>query len=341
VRGLLVGASFVAAVLALWWRGPSWGAVAEAFTSVYWRWALFAVLLNLASVLVRAVSWQTVINQAMPPPHPSFRDVFSAFAIGLLGNAVLPARAGEVVRISVLRRHLPPRHGLWATLAGTVFAHRVFDLVAVALLVVYVMMQARIPAWAVTSLVIVVALGAVLLGIAFMAARRHTIDVGRELGRIRQLVVMARNGLGVMRSPLAAGTAILAQCVGWFLQLTAVWAAMHAFRIEEAFAAAGLVLLLMNVATIFPLWPGNVGLLQAAVALPLVPYGIQYAHGFAFGIGLQAIEMSVGVAFGLAFLAREGLSFAALRRFQEEEAEDLAPARMEARARAERAGVPG
>ena len=55
----------------------------------------------------------------------------------------------------------------------------------------------------------------------------------------------------------------------------------------------------MNVATIFPLWPGNVGLLQAAVALPLVPYGVPYARGFAFGIGLQVIEMSVGVGVGL------------------------------------------
>ena len=343
VRATLVVVSLGLALLAFWWRGPRWGLVAESFESVYWRWAAFAVLLNLLSVLARSISWQSIINQAMPPPHPRFRDVFSAFGVGLLGNAVLPARAGEVVRISVLRRHLPPRRGLWATLAGTVFAHRVFDLVAVALLVVYVMMQARIPAWAVTSLVMVVAAGAVLLGFAFVAARRHTIYVGRELGRIRELVTMARNGLGVLRAPLASGTAVLAQCVGWFLQLTAVWAAMHAFRIEEPFAAAGLVLLLMNVATIFPLWPGNVGLLQAAVALPLVPYGITYAHGFAFGIGLQAIEMSVGVGVGLVFLAREGITFAALRRIPEaEEAEeDRPPARMEAAARAERARVPG
>ena len=74
------------------------------------------------------------------------------------------------------------------------------------------------------------------------------------------------------------------------------------------------VLLLMNIAMLFPLWPGNVGLVQAAVALPLVSYEVDYAKGFAFGIGLQAIEMSVGVGVGLAFLAREGLSFAMLKR---------------------------
>jgi hypothetical protein len=70
----------------------------------------------------------------------------------------------------------------------------------------------------------------------------------------------------------------------------------------------------MNVATIFPLWPGNVGLVQAAVALPLFTYyGVAKARGIAFGFGLQAIEASVGVGVGLIFLAREGLSIAMLR----------------------------
>ena len=89
---------------------------------------------------------------------------------------------------------------------------------------------------------------------------------------------------------------------------------MRAFGIREALPAAGLVLVLMNVAAIFPLWPGNVGLVQAAVSLPLWKYyGVAKGTGVAFGFGLQAIEASVGVGVGLIFLAREGLSFAMLK----------------------------
>ena len=73
---------------------------------------------------------------------------------------------------------------------------------------------------------------------------------------------------------------------------------MRAFDIHEPLPAAALVLLLMNIATIFPLWPGNIGLVQAAVALPLVSYGVAYARGFAFGIGLQAIEARSASASG-------------------------------------------
>ena len=96
------------------------------------------------------------------------------------------------------------------------------------------------------------------------------------------------------------------QTTGWLIQLFAVWSMMAAFGIDAPISAAAVVLLLMNVATIFPLWPGNIGLLQAVVALPLVSYGVAYSTGLAFGLGLQVLEMSVGVGVGLIFLMREG-----------------------------------
>jgi uncharacterized membrane protein YbhN (UPF0104 family) len=121
----------------------------------------------------------------------------------------------------------------------------------------------------------------------------------------------------VMKAPLPAAGAICLQTLGWLLQLFAVWVAMRAFDIDAPLPAAGLVLLLMNVATVFPLWPGNIGLLQAAVALPLRQYGVAYATGFAYGLVLQVVEMSVGIGVGLVMLAREGLSFASLQRMEE------------------------
>ena len=75
----------------------------------------------------------------------------------------------------------------------------------------------------------------------------------------------------------------------------------------------------MNVATIFPLWPGNIGLVQAAVALPLVSVRRRVRERVRVRLGLQAIEVSVGVGVGLVFLAREGMSFAMLKRMPEPE----------------------
>jgi uncharacterized protein (TIRG00374 family) len=302
-----------AVVLALVWRGPSWTALHDTFTVVKWRWVLAAIGLNLLSVVARSIAWRAVIDQAMAEPRPGYPLVFSAFSVGLFANAVLPGRIGELARVAVLNRKVSRRRGTWAILVGTVFAHRVFDLVPVLLLIVYVLITAKIPHWAVTSLVVFVAVGIALLAFALATAKTHQRSTLEGLGAVRQIVTMGRQGLAVMRSPFGAALAILFQVGGWLCQLFAVWTAMRAFDIHAPLPAAGLVLVLMNVATIFPLWPGNVGLVQLAVALPLKEYGVSTATGIAYGIGLQAIEASVGVGVGLLFLAREGLSFAMLR----------------------------
>ena len=314
LRVVLVLAAAAAAVAVIWWRGPAWSDVADAFRVVRWRWVVAAIFLNLLSVLARSLAWRTVIHQAVPPPLPRYRTIFAAFSVGLFANAVLPGRIGELARVAVLNRRMPARRGLWATLVGTVFAHRVFDVPPVLVLIAFVVATAQIPHWAALSLIIFVIVGVGLLAFAMASAKHHDRSPLDGLGAVRRLVEMARYGLAVMKTPWAAGQAVFFQTLGWGLQLLAVWTAMRAFHIYEGLPAAGVVLLLMNVATIFPLWPGNVGLVQAAVALPLGRYGVSYARGFAFGIGLQAIEASVGVGVGLLFLAREGLSFAMLKR---------------------------
>jgi uncharacterized protein (TIRG00374 family) len=310
------------ALVLTWWRGPEWGAVFDAFRFVIWSWIVLAFALNIVSTLFRALSWRLTIGQALPPhQHPRMVHVFSAFGVGLLANAALPGRLGELARVATLRRHLPDAPpGTSAILVGTVFAHRLFDLVPVTMLVIWVLATAEVPHWAVVALLIATMIGFALFTAAWLGARRHHRAVAWEgMGTFRHLLVMARQGLSVLNNPLALTGAILLQCLGWLLQLLAVWAAMQAFAIDAPLPAAGLVLVLMNVATIVPLWPGNVGLVQAAVALPLRNYGVTYSVGFAFGLALQAIEMACGVGLGLLALAREGISFAMLRRMQEDE----------------------
>jgi uncharacterized membrane protein YbhN (UPF0104 family) len=347
LRGAIV-LPFAALVgVLLWWRGPDWNLVADAFRAVQWEWVVAAIAFNLLSIFARAIAWQTVIHAAMPPPRPTFPLTFSAFCVGLLANAVLPGRIGELARVAVLTRRFPGRRGIWPMLVSTVFALRLFDVIPILLLVAYVVFTAEIPSEKLAALIAALAVGVALLVIAFVVARRHHLPTTVDgLGVVRRFVAMARQGLSVMHSPLHAAGAITGQCIGWLCQLVAVWTAMRAFHIHLGLPAAALVLVLMNVVTVFPLWPGNVGLVQQAIAVPLKrSYGIAYAHGVAFGFGLQAIEASVGVGIGLIFLGKEGLSFAMLRvmpdasqtaEMTDEEAEDA-----EARWEAERASVSG
>jgi glycosyltransferase 2 family protein len=336
IRAALVVLVLVGVGLLLWLRGPDWSAVGGAFAQVRWWWVIVAIGINLASIVARSVAWKIVIDEAMPAPRPSYSLTFSAFCVGLLANAVLPGRIGELARVAVINRRLPGPQG--ARLVGTVFAHRVFDLVPVVGLVFYVLATAKVPAWAYSSLIAVVAVGAGLFVFAFVSARHH--DRARRLdglGAARRIVTMMRQGLGVMHRPLPAAGAIAFQTLGWVCQLFAVYTSMLAFHIHHSLPSAALVLLVMNVVNVIPLWPGNVGAVQAAIALPLRNYGVAYADGIAFGFGLQAIEASVGIGIGLLFLAREGLSFAILRGMPGAAQADLDGGRVQ---RAEAAEVP-
>ena len=345
---VVLGLVFMAVVgLLLFWRGPSLRGIGTAFSAVEWQWVVAAVGLNLLSVVVRALAWATVIRQAMPPPYPGPLTVFSAFSVGLFANAVLPGRIGELARVAVLVRKLPRRKGLWATLVGTVLAHRVFDLVPVLLLIAFVVLTAKVPATASAVLVAIVVLGAVLFAFTFFSARVYHRPTRLEgLGVVKRVAVMARQGLGVMRTPLGFAAAVGLQIAGWTCQLFAVYTAMRAFGIHAPLPAAGVVLLVMNVVTLFPFWPGNIGALQLAIAAPLrASYGVATATGVAYGFGLQAIEASVGIGVGLIFLAREGLSFAMLRVMPSAAQAELEGGgnggEAEADAEPERARVPG
>jgi uncharacterized membrane protein YbhN (UPF0104 family) len=241
---------------------------------------------------------------------------------------------------------MPERKGAWATLVGTVFAHRVFDVVPVVLLVLFVVATANVPGSVRASLIAAICLGIALFAFAFVSARRPQEVVLLEgRGRVRRILAMARQGLGVMRSPVGAAAAVFFQILGWVCQLFAVWTAMRAFDIHSPLPAAGVVLLLMNVVTIFPFWPGNVGLVQVAIASALAGYGVTYGRGIAYGFGLQAIEASVGIGVGVLFLAREGLSMAMLsvmpNAAQADAGDDDASEESEADASSESARVSG
>jgi uncharacterized membrane protein YbhN (UPF0104 family) len=306
------GAGVVALLV---FHGPDWHKVGQDLAEMSWGWAAVAVVLNFVSALARAMSWDNVIKEAVPAPHPRLRDVFSAFFVGIFANGVLPGRVGEVTRIGVLMRRMPERErpGLWPALIGSVLAHRILEVFPSIALITWVLFSAKIPTAARTALWGVLAAGIAFVVIGVALARRHEHGGGNETGRFAGMLSRTREGLGILRRPVPSLISAGWQTVAWLLQLGAVWAALIAFDIHRPLVAAAAVLAVMNVALVLPLWPGNVGIQQAAIVVPLAAYGIGHSRGVAYGIALQAIESSVGYVFGIACLLREGLSFKRLR----------------------------
>jgi uncharacterized protein (TIRG00374 family) len=311
----LVAVAAAGIVLLLVFHGPNWGQVWHALAGMNWAWAAAAVFLNFVSALARAMSWDNVIKEAVAPPHPRLIDVFSAFFVGILANGVLPGRVGEVARIGVLMRRMPERDrpGLWPAMIGSVLAHRILEVFPSIALILWVLIDAHIQPAARTALWAVAFSGTAFVVVGIALARRHEQGGVDAKSRFGALLARLREGLGILRQPIPSLISAGWQTLAWVLQLGAVYVTLLAFDIHLPLVAAAAVLAVMNVALVLPLWPGNLGVLQAAIAVPLVAYGVPASVAIAYGIALQAIESSVGYVCGIACLAREGLSFDRLR----------------------------
>ena len=203
------------------WRGPDWHAVHDAFTAVSWPWVAVAIGLNLLSVVARSISWDTVhraVDRAAASELP-------ARLLGVLRRPVRERRAAGPRRRARARRRAargacPGRKGTTATLIGSVFAHRMFDLFPTITLVVWVLFAAKIPHWAYLTLGLAIGIGVVAVRGRGRARAPPAPRARRASGSIRQLLARARQGLAIMRN---AGRrrmkAAAFQYVGWFCQL--------------------------------------------------------------------------------------------------------------------------
>ena len=129
------------------------------------------------------------------------RLVFSAFSVGLLANAVLPGRVGELARVAVLTRRMNRRGARGSGRRSSARSSRTASSTS-----------SRSRCSSSTSSrprrsrtgrsrasPIVLSIGVGLFLFAFASARHHGHTRLEGMGTVRRVVTMARLGLGVMR----------------------------------------------------------------------------------------------------------------------------------------------
>ena len=295
---------------------------------VGWWWVIAALGLNLASILLKAVVWKAALDTI--PGHPRFQyvHVVPALFIGFLLNTLLPARLGEIGRVAVLRRRLKlvgtdvPN----ATLAGSLVAEQIVLAIALVGIMALQLPFVNVPARFENMIlafggVLIVVLLAVIALEAFSRKSRRSVRPDLAFTRGQQALAMLhpiargmQRGQTVLRRPRSAAWAMAAGLASWAAQIGGIYAALAAADIHATIGMAGLVFLVSTLVQLFPFWPGNIGLFQAAVAQVLVQaYPIDFTHAIAFAVGLQVIEVSLGVGLGFWFLSREGLSLSEVR----------------------------
>jgi len=299
--------------------------VGHALLSVNLAWAAAALFLMCSSMALRAESWYAVLRVAGTPVRR--RDALRGTMIGVLVSAALPGRLGEPARTVVVSRRLGSTRRWVATVAGTVFAQTLLNILALALLAAVAfagtgLLQGHVSAVVVALAVPLAIAGAVVAAPA--ALRRLASSRVRVVRSTAQLVVAqiedVRHGLRVFRHPRAGLHAGAAQLSAWALQWLSCYTLLVAFGLqhEAGLDAAASVLLAVNLTAILPATPSNVGIFQAACVLVLAAYGVSKSHGLAYGIVLQAIEVTTALVLGVPAMLSEGLRWGDIRRDADE-----------------------
>ncbi len=130
---LLIG--IVLIVLSLWlaFRGVSINELTTALMKADYFYLIPAILIVIISYVLRAMRWRYLVCTVK---EVKTVNLFSPLMIGFMAN-MLPARAGEFIRAYLLSRK--ERISFSASFA-TIFIERLFDLVMVLLLLIWVLM---------------------------------------------------------------------------------------------------------------------------------------------------------------------------------------------------------
>lgn len=310
------------------------GQLRAAFALHSWGMLSLAIVANFTSVVMTGVAWKGVVDRLPHVVRPTrFIDLLSPLMVGFLFNTILAARVGELVKVMLLRRRLA-RRGMslrLTVLLGSVVTVNLITTIAWVAIVAVIGSVLPLPraVWWATMGVGVACLAVVGVALVrrpkshlphWLSSRGETLW-GRARRGFSRLYAAVHESHLALRSP--RHTAILAVgSVGtWLCQWAGIYCTLRAFGLEfVGWGGAGLLLVTVTLAQIFPVLPGNLVIFQTAAVLPLTTtYGVGGPTAIAFSIVLQFTEFAVGVALGFCFLLLEGVGFSELRRQVEAE----------------------
>ena len=250
--------SLVALAAVIWWASRQEAPTFPDDASSYW-WLGAALLLYALATLLRGERWYRILR--LTGIRPSRTDSYALTVVGYMGNNVLPARAGEALKVVLLSARCDASK---RTLLGSVVAERILDLLALAVIFVVVVYGALSSSVLPTDRPVIMAGAGVLLlvaaGIAlWMLRRHHVFDRARDW--LRPLADAPRALLGRGGALLLVGTFVL-----WAFEAAVYLAVAHAVGLDFSVTGVLYLVALTNFVAALPAAPGSIGTFDAAVA---------------------------------------------------------------------------
>jgi uncharacterized membrane protein YbhN (UPF0104 family) len=249
--------SLIALAAVIWWatkqEAPEFPSGGEGIA-----WLVSAVVLYAVATLLRGERWHHILRLTGVDAGRS--DCYALTTVGYMGNNVLPARAGEILRVVLLSGRCGASK---RTLLGSVVAERLLDVIALAsifVVVVYgVLSSTVLPTDRPLLFGGLILLGLLLACAALYVLRRHHV-FDRARTWLRPLADAPRALVCRQGVVLLAATFVL-----WACEAAVYLAVAHAVDLGISGMGALYLVALTNFFAALPAAPGSIGTFDAAV----------------------------------------------------------------------------
>lgn len=289
-------------------RGLDWSAFRQVLKDGNYTFLLLTIPIGSINYLIRALRWRVFVSAGK---KVGFSSVFWANMVGYMGNAYLPARAGELLRSAFLGEKTGLGTGF---ILATALAERILDAIFLVLVgSLALLLQPGIsPALAGAVRIMALAGG---LGLAFIviapfqeALILHLFQMLPLPEKISQKIseAITRFLLGmralhsIRRLALFIGLTLLI----WLVDALANMAGVQIVSQKLSLAQSLLFLAALGLSSAIPSTPGYIGVYQFVAVAVLVPFGFSRADALAYILISQILNYVLVSFWGLLGLWR-------------------------------------
>ena len=251
-----------------------------------------AILAHLLKTMCTSRAWRNAIAASYPDEPVAWRSIYASYLAAVGVNAIVPARAGDAVRLYLAHRAVPG--STYTTLASTLLVLSLFDTSMALLIFAYALTLGVLPGVGSLgrlpgfdfgffasnpefSFVLLIAL-AIFGVIGFFWLRLHVAEFKQ---RVRQGLAIMADRTRYLRE------VALWQAGDWTLRFVAIWFFLDAFGIEQSIRNVLLVQVTQSLATLVPISPGGIGTEQAFIVFVFKGTGVGRATLLAFSVGMK------------------------------------------------------
>jgi len=289
-------------------------------SQVGWTALAVGVACHIVRLLLRARAWQNIVRAAYPGERVRYRSALGGYTAGVGVNSIVPARAGDLVKLYLLKSRV--KGATYATLTPTLIVETIFDFFVAAAIMIWALSIGVLPTHQVYSRIPAVDWKFFLRHEKFSAFLLIAIAVASLI-----VFVIAREHYTRFRQRFAQGFAILhdarrfvigvigPQALSWGFRVASIFWFLRAFHVNATLRNALLALVVDSLATLFPATPGGAGTKQGLIVYLFRGEAISRTLLIAFSVGMNITIVATNLILGLiaTALMTGTLSFKRLR----------------------------